>query len=722
MNEIIILVVSEKLNITVKQVTAVMGLINEGATIPFIARYRKEQTGGLDEDKIRAITTTYEYEDKLATRKEEVIRLIDEKGKLTEELQNKITSATTLTEVEDLYLPYKEKKKTRATMAIAKGLQPLADYMLNPKNPSPEEEAKKYITEEVATVEDALNGAMDIIAEYISDNADYRQALRNHLTRTGKITTNIKKDAQDEMKIYELYYDRSELIKFIPHHRVLAINRAEKADVIKVKIECNDQAYLDYILPKIIKVNAPCASYVKKALEDSYKRLLFPSIEREIRGELTQKANDAAIDLFAKNLEQLLLTPPLKGKMMLGLDPAFRTGVKMAVLNPNGDFIKKDVMYPNEKYKGEIVSEARKNEAKVKLVKMIKDYKIELIAIGNGTASRETEEFVAKTIQEFNLDVKYIIITEAGASVYSASELAKKEFPDLVVEERSAISIARRVIDPLAELIKIDPKSIGIGQYQHDVNQSQLEDSLTFTVSKVVNSVGVNVNSASAELLSYVSGLNKKTAANIIEFRKEHGFIEDRNQLKKVKGIGAKSYEQAIGFLKILESDNQLDKTFIHPENYAVVTQMINDLGLNKYQIGSPEYNDILTENKISILSSKYGIGELTMKDIISELNKPLRDVRDEYPVPVLKSDILHLEDLKIGAELEGTVRSITDFGIFVDVGLHNDGMVHKSKMSTERIAHPMDVVSIGDIIKVYVIDIQKEKGRVALSMIKENI
>ena len=722
MNENIILVVSEKLNIPVKQVKAVMDLINEGATIPFIARYRKEQTGGLDEDQIRNISITYEYEDKLATRKEEVIRLIEEKGKLTEELKEKIVSATTLTEVEDLYLPYKEKKKTRATVAIAKGLQPLADYMLNNKNPSAEEEAKKYITEDVATVEDALNGAMDIIAEYISDNADYRQALRNHLYRTGKITTNIKKDAKDETKIYELYYDRSELIKFIPHHRVLAINRAEKADVIKVKIECNDQAYLDYILPKIIKVNAANANYVKLALEDSYKRLLFPSIEREIRGELTQKANDAAIDLFAKNLEQLLLTPPLKGKMMLGLDPAFRTGVKMAVLNPNGDFIKKDVMYPNEKYKGEIVSEARKNEAKVKLVKMIKDYKIELIAIGNGTASRETEEFVAKTIQEFNLDVKYIIISEAGASVYSASELAKKEFPDLVVEERSAISIARRVIDPLAELIKIDPKSIGVGQYQHDVNQSQLEDSLTFTVSKVVNSVGVNVNSASAELLSYVSGLNKKTAANIIEFRKEHGFIEDRNQLKKVKGIGAKSYEQAIGFLKILESDNQLDKTFIHPENYAVVNTMINDLGLNKYQIGSPEYNDILTESKIPVLSNKYGIGELTMKDIISELNKPLRDVRDEYPVPALKSDILHLEDLKIGAELEGTVRSITDFGIFVDVGLHNDGMVHKSKISTERIAHPMDVVSIGDIIKVYVIEIHKEKGRVALSMIKENI
>ena len=722
MNENIILVVSEKLNIAVKQVKSVMDLINEGATIPFIARYRKEQTGGLDEDQIRNISITYEYEDKLATRKEEVIRLIEEKGKLTEELKEKIVSATTLTEVEDLYLPYKEKKKTRATVAIAKGLQPLADYMLNSKNPSAEEEAKKYITEEVATVEDALNGAMDIIAEYISDNADYRQALRNHLYRTGKITTNIKKDAKDETKIYELYYNRSELIKFIPHHRVLAINRAEKADVIKVKIECNDQAYLDYILPKIIKVNVSNANYVKLALEDSYKRLLFPSIEREIRGELTQKANDAAIDLFAKNLEQLLLTPPLKGKMMLGLDPAFRTGVKMAVLNPNGDFIKKDVMYPNEKYKGEIVSEARKNEAKVKLVKMIKDYKIELIAIGNGTASRETEEFVAKTIQEFNLDVKYIIISEAGASVYSASELAKKEFPDLVVEERSAISIARRVIDPLAELIKIDPKSIGVGQYQHDVNQSQLEDSLTFTVSKVVNSVGVNVNSASAELLSYVSGLNKKTAANIIEFRKEHGFIEDRNQLKKVKGIGAKSYEQAIGFLKILESDNQLDKTFIHPENYSIVNTMINDLGLNKYQIGSPEYNDILTESKIPVLSSKYGIGELTMKDIISELNKPLRDVRDEYPVPVLKSDILHLEDLKIGAELEGTVRSITDFGIFVDVGLHNDGMVHKSKMSTERIAHPMDVVSIGDIIKVYVIEIHKEKGRVALSMIKENI
>lgn len=722
MNDNIILVVSEKLNISNKQVTAVMSLISEGATIPFIARYRKEQTGGLDEEQIRSISVTYDYEEKLANRKEEVIRLIEEKGKLTEELKDRITNAITLTEVEDLYLPYKDKKKTRATVAIAKGLQPLADYLLNSKNDNPLEEAKKYLTEEVETVDDALNGAMDIIAEYISDNIDYRQALRNHLYKTGKITTNIKKDAKDETKTYELYYNRSELIKYIPSHRVLAINRAEKADVIKVKLECVDQNYLDYILPKIIKINAPCASYVKQALEDSYKRLLFPSIEREIRGELTQKANDAAIDLFAKNLEQLLLTPPLKGKMMLGLDPAFRTGVKMAVLNPNGDFIKKDVMYPNEKYKGEIVSEARKKEAKEKLVKMIRDYKVELIAIGNGTASRETEEFVATTINEYGLNVKYIIISEAGASVYSASELAKKEFPDLVVEERSAISIARRVIDPLAELIKIDPKSIGVGQYQHDVNQSQLEDSLNFTVSKVVNNVGVNVNSASAELLSYVSGLNKKTAANIIEFRKENGFIEDRNQLKNVKGIGDKSYQQAIGFLKILESNNQLDKTFIHPENYSIVIKMLTDLGLNKYQIGSPEYNDILTENKIPMLSEKYGIGELTMKDIISELNKPLRDVRDEYPVPALKSDILHLEDLKIGSELEGTVRSITDFGIFVDIGLHNDGMVHKSKMSKERISHPLDVVSVGDIIKVYVIDINKEKDRVSLSMINENL
>ena len=720
MNEDIILIVSERLNISVKQVTSVISLISEGATIPFIARYRKEQTGGLDEDQIREISLTYEYEEKLANRKEEVIRLIEEKDKLTDELRDKILNAKTLTEVEDLYLPYKDKKKTRATVAIAKGLQPLADFLLACGPTDPIEEAKKYINENVKDETDALNGAMDIIAEYISDHIDYRQALRNHLYRTGRITTNIKKDAKDETKVYELYYEHSELVKFIPTHRVLAINRAEKEDVIKVKIECNDQQYINYILPKIVKRSTPCAQYLKNALEDSYKRLLFPSIEREIRSELTQKANDAAIELFSKNLEQLLLTPPLKGKMMLGLDPAFRTGIKMAVLNPNGDFITKDVMYPNEKYKGEIVSEARKNEAKAKLVNLVKKYNVELIAIGNGTASRETEEFVAKTIKEFNLNVKFIIVNEAGASVYSASTLAKKEFPDLVVEERSAISIARRVIDPLAELIKIDPKSIGVGQYQHDVNQSQLEDTLNFTVSKVVNNVGVNVNSASAELLSYVSGLNKKTAANIIEYRKENGFIKDRNELKKVKGIGAKSYEQAIGFLKILESTNQLDKTFIHPENYKVVTQMINDLGLNKYQIGSVEYNDILTENKIEMLSNKYGIGELTMKDIISELNKPLRDVRDNYPIPTLKSDILELEDLKIGMELEGTVRSIVDFGAFVDIGLHNDGMVHKSKMSTTKIDHPLDVVSVGDIIKVYVIDINKEKGRVALSMVKD--
>ena len=722
MNQEIIILTSEKLNIKVSQTEAVISMLQEGATIPFIARYRKEQTGGLDEEQIRTISVTYEYENKLLQRKEEVIRLITEKDKMTPELEQTIMAAKTLTEVEDLYLPYKEKKKTRATAAIAKGLEPLADFLLTLSNIDPVEKAKEFLTEEVTTTEDALNGAKDIIAERVSDDADIRGSLRGFITRTGKVVTSIKKDAVDEFKTYELYYEHSEPVKWIPSHRVLAINRAEKEDIIKVKLEVDDQEFINNINAKIVKKECPSSIYIKEAIADSYKRLLYPSIEREIRTELTDKAHEQAIDLFSKNLEQLLLTPPLKGKMMLGLDPAFRTGIKMAVINKSGDFITKDVIYPNEKFKGEVVSPARRQEAKIKMLTLIKKYNVELIAIGNGTASRETEEFVAETIKENNLDVKYIIVSEAGASVYSASELAKKEFPDLVVEERSAISIARRVIDPLAELIKIDPKSIGVGQYQHDVNQTKLSDSLEFTVSKVVNSVGVNVNSASAELLSYVSGLNKKTANSIIAYRQENGFIKDRKEISKVKGIGAKSFEQAIGFLKILESDNPLDKTFIHPENYKKVITMINDLGLQNETIGSEKYEEVLSNLDIKEASSKYDIGELTLEDIKNELLKPLRDVRDSYPIPTLKSDVLHLEDLKEGMELEGTVRSVVDFGAFVDIGLKNDGMIHKSKMSNKKINHPLDVVSVGDIVKVYVLEIQKEKNRVALTLLKEKL
>ena len=721
MNLEIISIVSEKTGIKEEYVKVVLSLFEEGCTIPFIARYRKEKTNNLDEDQIRSIEKTYDTEDKLFNRKHEVINSIEEKGKLTEELRTAILNATTMKEVETLYLPYKEKKKTRASIAISKGLEPLADWLLQFRNFPVEKEAEKYLNEKVATIEEAIQGAKDIIAERMSDDIRVRECLTRNMMTYGKITTSLKKDAVDEKKVFELYYNHSELIKFLPNHRILAMDRGENLDLLKVDVVVDEERVLTtiYKIMRSFYFDNEASKIVKEAIDDGFKRLLYPSIEREVRNALTTRAQDQAIEVFAVNLEQLLMTSPLKNRRILGVDPAYRTGCKLAVLSECGDFITKDVIYPNEKYKGEQHIEKRILEAKVKVAKIVKDYKIDLIAIGNGTASRETEEFIANVINEYKLNCEYVITSEAGASVYSASELAKKEYPDLAVEERSAISIGRRVLEPLAELIKIDPKSIGVGQYQHDVNQKKLDESLNYTVQKVVNNVGVNINSATVELLSYVSGLTKKTAENIVEYRKENGKISTREEVKKIKGIGPKSYEQAIGFLKILDSKNPLDKTFIHPDNYSKILTLLKDKGLDVNELGSASFNErvnSLTEEDFA----KYDIGVYSYLDIKEELTRPLRDIRDDYPTPTLRKDVLHIEDLTKGMRLQGTVRSVVDFGAFVDIGLKNAGMIHKSKLSKSPINHPLEIVNVGDIVDVYVIEVNLETGRVGLSFFND--
>ena len=721
MNLEIISIVSEKTGIKEEYVKVVLSLFEEGCTIPFIARYRKEKTNNLDEDQIRSIEKTYDTEDKLFNRKHEVINSIEEKGKLTEELRTAILNATTMKEVETLYLPYKEKKKTRASIAISKGLEPLADWLLQFRNFPVEKEAEKYLNEKVATIEEAIQGAKDIIAERMSDDIRVRECLTRNMMTYGKITTSLKKDAVDEKKVFELYYNHSELIKFLPNHRILAMDRGENLDLLKVDVVVDEERVLTtiYKIMRSFYFDNEASKVVKEAIDDGFKRLLYPSIEREVRNALTTRAQEQAIEVFAVNLEQLLMTSPLKNRRILGVDPAYRTGCKLAVLSECGDFITKDVIYPNEKYKGEQHIEKRILEAKVKVAKIVKDYNIDLIAIGNGTASRETEEFIANVINEYKLNCEYVITSEAGASVYSASELAKKEYPDLAVEERSAISIGRRVLEPLAELIKIDPKSIGVGQYQHDVNQKKLDESLNYTVQKVVNNVGVNINSATVELLSYVSGLTKKTAENIVEYRKENGKISTREEVKKIKGIGPKSYEQAIGFLKILDSKNPLDKTFIHPDNYSKILTLLKDKGLDVNELGSVSFNErvnSLTEEDFA----KYDIGVYSYLDIKEELTRPLRDIRDDYPTPTLRKDVLHIEDLTKGMRLQGTVRSVVDFGAFVDIGLKNAGMIHKSKLSKSPINHPLEIVNVGDIVDVYVIEVNLETGRVGLSFFND--
>lgn len=713
MNQDIILEISKNLNIKETQVETVLKLLEEGNTIPFIARYRKEATGALDEEVIRSINEVYEYQVNLLKRKEDVIRLIEEKGLLTDELKDSIMRCQKLVEVEDLYRPFKEKKKTKATEAIKNGLEPFAKMIMSfPKTGTLEEMAKKFLNEQVKKAEDAIQGAKYIIAEWISDNASYRKELRRMLYMNGTLTSKIKKNAVDENKTYEMYYDYGEAVNRIKPHRILATNRGEKEGILTVGIEVNHENLIGYLESQVIRSqDSFVASEVKDAIQDSYKRLIFPSIEREIRADLKEKAEEVAIDNFSKNVESLLLTPPMKEKVVLGYDPAFRTGCKLAVLDPTGKVLDIKVIYPTEPHN-------KIEESKKIVLDLIDKYKIDIIAIGNGTASRESEAFIADTIKEANRKVEYIIVSEAGASVYSASPLAIKEFPDLTVEKRSAISIGRRLQDSLSELVKIDPKSIGVGLYQHDVQGKKLDDSLDFVVTKAVNGVGLNINTASPSLLQYVSGLTKKAIDAIIAYREENGKIASRTVIKKIKGITEKVFEQSIGFMRILDGDNSLDKTAIHPESYDKTEELLQSIGCTKEDIGTEKLREKL--KNFNIETCPLEIDKYTLTDIIDALSKPNRDPRDEMPKPILKSGVLHVEDLHIGEKLQGTVRNVVDFGLFIDIGLHNDGLAHISKLSKEYIKHPSDLFSVGDIVDCFVIDIKKEQEKVSLSLIEE--
>ena len=711
MNDTIINEICVILNIKKEQVENTLKLLEEGATVPFIARYRKEKTGALNEDEIRKINEYYEYQINLLKKKEDVIRLIDEKGLLTDELKNDILSAKKMVEIDDLYRPFKEKKKTKATDAINNGLEPLAKIVMSfPIKGNIDDIVNKYINSKVKTKDEAIVGASYIIAEWISDNAYYRKGIRNYTYNNGIIRTKIKKNAIDENKVYEMYYDYNEKVKEIKPHRLLAINRAEKENIINVNIEIDEMNILDYLYKKIIKVeNSYVVDIVKNAINDAYKRLIAPSIEREIRSELTEKASDIAINNFGKNLEKLLLTPPLKEKWVLGLDPAFRTGCKLAVIDPTGKLVEISKIYPHEPVK-------KYDEAK-KIVKNLLDkYKIEIIAIGNGTASRESEAFIADVLKDYQ-NINYIIVSEAGASVYSASPLAKQEFPDLQVEERSAVSIGRRLQDPLAELVKITPESIGVGLYQHDLPSKKLSETLDFTVEKAVNMVGVNINTASPFLLKYISGLTKTSIAKIIKYR-EINMFKTREELIDKKILTPKTYEQAIGFLRV-NGNNILDSTSIHPESYNIVLNLLDLLNIRLDQIGSIEIIDKLNNLDIEKIAQYLNTDKFTLEDIIKSLKMPKRDPRDEMKKPLLKHNILEIKDLKIGDSIEGTVRNVTPFGAFVDIGLHDDGLIHISKMSNKYIKDPNDILSVGDIIEVYVDSIDLNKKRVNLSLIK---
>ena len=706
MNEDIIKNTSIELNIKPNQVKTVLELLSNGNTIPFIARYRKEATGALDEEQIRKINEIYEYQVNLLKRKEDVIRLIDEKGLLTDELKSQILNANKLVEVEDLYRPFKEKKKTKATDAINNGLEPLAKIIMS--FPLKEIDYSKFINEKVKTIDEAILGAKYIIAEWISDNAYYRKSIRNYTYKNGIIVTKLKKDAVDENKVYEMYYDYQEKVREIKPHRILAINRAEKEKVITVSIDVNKEDIINNLKSKIIKNDkSQVTDIVIDAINDAYKRLIEPSIEREIRSDLTEKADEVAIDNFGKNLEKLLLQPPMKDKMVLGLDPAYRTGCKLAVLSPVGQSLEIAVIYPHEPVK-------KYDEAKKIVLDLIKKYNIDIIAIGNGTASRESEAFIADVIKECDRKVEYIIVSEAGASVYSASKIAIEEFPDLTVEKRSAISIGRRLQDPLAELVKIEPESIGVGLYQHDVSNKRLTESLDFVVSSAVNKVGVNVNTASPSLFKYVSGITKKNIEKILDYRNKNR-IKNRNELKKL--LSDKTYEQAIGFLRVVDGTNPLDATSIHPESYDITLKLLNMLHLDVKDLGSEKINNLNID--VEEYSKKLNTDIYTLQDIIDSLKKPNRDPRDDMPKPILKSDILHIEDLKIGMKLQGTVRNVVDFGVFIDIGLKNDGLAHISKLTDKYIKHPMEVVNVGDIVDCYVDSINLEKNKVSLSLLE---
>ena len=714
MNQEIIKEISNNLNIKVEQTKKTLSLLEEGNTIPFIARYRKEATGALTEDQIRSISEVYEYQINLLKRKEDVIRLIDEKGLLTDELKTSILKCGKLVEVEDLYRPFKEKKKTKATEAIRMGLEPLAKMIMSyPTKGSLEQLASKFLSDEVKTTEDAITNASYIIAEWISDNAKYRKDIRRTIYKEGYVLSKLKKGAEDPSKTYEIYYDYKEEIRYIKPHRILAVNRGEKEGILSVSIDYSKDVIEAYLKKCLIKnPTSFVVGVVEDSIKDSLKRLILPSIEREIRADLKEKAEISAIDNFSSNLEHLLLTPPIKDKTVLGFDPAFRTGCKLAVLDKTGKVLKIEVIYPTEPH-------LKLKESEEKVLELIDKYNIDIIAIGNGTASRESEIFIANTIKKTSRKVDYIIVNEAGASVYSASKLAIEEFPDLTVEKRSAVSIGRRLQDSLSELVKIDPKSIGVGLYQHDVNSKKLDESLDFVVEKCVNQVGVNINTASPSLLKYVSGMTKKSIDAILDYRDKYGKFKTREEIEKVKGVTAKIYEQAIGFLRIPDAYvNPLDKTGIHPETYDKVEKLLASIDCSINDIGTAkliEKLDSVNLDELNLDMDKY-----TSEDIVNDLKKPLRDPRDNMNKPILRSDVLKIEDLKLGDKLQGTVRAVVDFGAFVDVGLHNDGLIHISKISKNYIKHPSEVLSVGDIIEVTVVDIKRETEKIGLSLIDE--
>ena len=713
MNKEIINELVQELNIKSVQIESVLKLLSENNTVPFIARYRKEATGNLNEEEIRRINELYTYECNLLKRKEDVIRLIDEKGLLTDELKNNIMSAKKLVEVEDIYLPFKEKKKTKATDAIKNGLEPLAKIIMSQPTTFNDDIINKYLNDNVKTKEDAITGSKYIIAEWISDNAYYRKYIRSYVWKNGKLTSKLKPKSNDENKTYEIYYDFTEPVKYIKSHRVLAINRGENEKILTVKIDINDEDIIKYLESKIIKKDSIVNEYIKDAIKDSYKRLIFPSIEREIRSELTLRSEDVATKVFQDNLEHLLLVPPMKDKVVLGFDPAFRTGCKLAIIDPTSKILGIFKIYPHE-------PQNEWEKSKEVLKTLIKKYNVDIIAIGNGTASRESERLVSETLKEMNTTCKYAIVSEAGASVYSASKLAISEFPDLHVEERSAISIGRRLQDPLNELVKIDPKSIGVGQYQHDITPKKLSESLDFTVIKCVNNVGVNINTASPSILKYISGLTKPAIDKIIKYRETNGKIKSRKEIKDKKILNDKIYEQSIGFMRVIDGTNPLDITNIHTESYDVVTKLLESIGSTVNDLGTKELIDKLNNINIEEKCKELNTDIYTLEDIIKSLETPNRDYRDNYDMPLLKSDILTIDNLKVGMELEGTVRNVVDFGAFIDIGLHDDALVHISKITKKFIKHPSEVLSVGDIVKCYILNIDKDKNKVSLTLIKE--
>ena len=715
MNTDIINNISKDLNISIKQVNSVLDLLSDGNTIPFIARYRKEATGGLDEEIIKSIGDVYSYQVNLLKRKEDVIRLIDEKGLLTDELKDNILKCSKLVEVEDLYRPYKEKKKTKATEAIKAGLEPLAKIIMSfPIDGDINSICSKYIKPDM-DLDKCIEGAKYIIAEWVSDNASYRKWIRSYFYKNGVITSKIKKGANDEKKIYEMYYDYSELVKKIKPHRILAINRGENEKVLTINIDINKDEIISYLKNKIIKNDKSfVCDIVNESILDSYKRLISPSVEREVRSDLTEKAEIDAINNFGNNLEALLLTPPLKEKIILAFDPGYVNGCKLAVIDGTGKYLDSTVIKPFLKN----ISDSELDKYKKKVLDLIKKYNVDLIAIGNGTASRESEKFCSEFIIDNKLSTKYIIVSEAGASIYSASEEAIREFPDLAVEKRSAVSIGRRVQDPLAELVKIPPDGIGVGMYQHDMPKKELSNRLDFVVEKCVNSVGVNVNTASPYLLKYVSGMNKNSISKIIDYRDTNGKIISREEVKKKKLLSGKVFEQAIGFLKIVDGTNPLDKTFIHPDSYDVTMKLLDKLSINISDIGKEDIINKLDNIDISNMSKELDVDTYTLEDIIKSLKKPSLDPRDDMPQPILKSNILDIKDLKNGMKLQGTIRNVVNFGLFIDIGLHEDGLAHISKLSNEYIKDINDLFSVGEIVDCYVDDIDLDKGKVSLRLL----